>query len=240
MTDAVLPLAVLNVAQGESLHNGFAISLILTSSIAIMLIAVTGLAREANGKAISLIMGLSLVLLPLCGGSGLAMLPALMLWLAGYVGWGWWSGRRPAAWVRATGLVLLLAGSAVAVLYLRGYSRPAHHPLPPSARAVASATLKYLSLAVYPSMVTYSRLAGLIPAILVIATLLLLALACYRSPGERPRTLGLVAIIGSMLCVAAGVGFSRRSRSVLQPRQPLCQPGDPLALRPLYRVARLW
>jgi hypothetical protein len=209
LTDAVIPLAMLNIAQCESLLNGFAMSLLLNSVITIGLIAATGLARGGDGRPIALGFGLSFLLLPLCAGSGLAMLPPLMFWLAGYVAWGWWSGRRPTVWVRAVGLGLLLAGSAVAVLYLRGYSRPTNYPLPPSARAVASSTLKYLSLTVYPCMRGYAWPAGLFLVILLTATLLLLAIASVRSPVERPRALGLVAIILAMLGVAAVVGFAR-------------------------------
>jgi hypothetical protein len=44
---------------------------------------------------------------------------------------------------------------------------------------------------------------------LVTATLVLLAVASVRSPGERPRALALIAIILAMLDVAAVVGYSR-------------------------------
>src|SRR5262249_14555789 len=94
--DAVLPLSVLNIAQAESLMIGFAMNLILTSLLAAALIAAAALARRGRGAALAMGFGLSLVLLPLCGGSGLTMLPPLAAWLAGYLATGWWSGRRPA------------------------------------------------------------------------------------------------------------------------------------------------
>jgi hypothetical protein len=209
LKDAVLPLAMLNIAQGETLLNGYVMSLVLASGIAIALIVATAIGRGGDHNGMALALGVSLVLLPLCGGSGLVMLPPLMLWLVGYVAWGWWSGRRPVAWVRATGVGLFLASSVVVVLYLRDYVKPAHHPLPPSARAVTAATLKYLSLTVYPGMRGYAWPAGVFVAVLLAATLALLGIASFRSPGERPRALGLVALILSMLGVGASVGFSR-------------------------------
>jgi hypothetical protein len=111
-------------------------------------------------------------------------------------------------WVRAVGLGLLLAGSAVAVLYLRD-CRSAGFPLPTSAQAVASTALRFLSLMVYPGLRGYARPAGLFLVVLVTATLVLLGIVSVRSPGERPRALMLVAIILSMLAIAASVGFSR-------------------------------
>jgi hypothetical protein len=209
LVDAVLPLVMLNIAQGESLLNAYAMSLILNSVLTIALLAAVGFARRSTGTPIALAFGLSCVLLPLCSGSGLAMLPPLMAWLAGYVAWGWWSEERPAAWGRALGLGLLAGGLAIALLYLRGYSRPAQHPLPPSARAFAASALKYLSLTVYPSMNGHARPAALLLVGLVTTTLALLAMVSVRSRGERPRALALAAIIVAMLGVAAVVGFSR-------------------------------
>src|SRR5262249_57124878 len=46
VTDAVLPLAILNVAQAESLMIGFAMNLILTSLLAIALIFVVSPAHR--------------------------------------------------------------------------------------------------------------------------------------------------------------------------------------------------
>jgi hypothetical protein len=209
VTDAVLPLSILNVAQAESLMNGFAMNLVLTSVIAVALIAAAGLARRGDGTVAALGFGVSLILLPLSGGSGLVMLPPLALWLAGYLAWGWWSGRKPGATTRAIGLGLLLAGSGITALYLRGYLRPPHHPLPPSLAAVASSTLMYLTLAIYPNVTTYWWPAGPIIIAVVAATLVLLTIVSLRTPGERPRALALLAIILSMLGVSGAVGVSR-------------------------------
>jgi hypothetical protein len=157
--------------------------------------------------------GWFLVLLPLCGGCGLVMLPPLVLWLAGYVAWGWWSRQGPgdAAW--AIGLWLLMACSAIVTLYLSGYSRPPYAPLAPSLAAAASTTLEYLSVVVCPNVPGYWRPAGLIVVLLVAATLLRLVVVGLRAPGERPRALGLIAVILSMLNLAAAVGLSRSSSS---------------------------
>jgi hypothetical protein len=69
--------------------------------------------------------------------------------------------------------------------------------------------LEYLSLAICPNVPDYWRPAGLLLAGLVAATLLLLAVVSLRTPGERPRALGLMAIILAMLDMAAAIGLSR-------------------------------
>ena len=87
---------------------GFAMNLVLSAWMSFELIAAAGLADRRGGWPLALRFGLLLVLLPLSGGSGLVMLPPLALWLAGYVAWGWWSGRKPGALTRALGLGLLM------------------------------------------------------------------------------------------------------------------------------------
>ena len=42
------------------------------------------------------------MVLPLCGGNGLALLPPIMTWLTGNVAFGWWSGRDPGPLGRAS------------------------------------------------------------------------------------------------------------------------------------------
>jgi len=209
VTDAVLPLSILNVGQVEALLISFSLNLFLTAWISVELIVAAGLADRRPGWRLALRFGLFLVLLPLCGGSGLVMLPPLVLWLAGYVAWGWWSGRELGGATRAIGLWLLMSCSAVVALYLSGYSKPVDLPPAPSLAAVAFTTLEYLSLVVCPNVPGYWWPAGLTVVLLVAATLLRLTVVGLRAPGERPRALGLIAVILSMLSVAAAVGLSR-------------------------------
>jgi hypothetical protein len=209
ISDAVLPLSILNIAQAESLLIGFAMNLILSSLVAIALLVAAGLGRNSRARVMLFGFGLSLVLLPLTGGSGLAMLPPLVIWMTGYIAWGWWSGQKPGALERTIGLGLLLAGAAVMVLYIYGYHQPPYHPLSRSMGTVAIGALKYLSLAVHPNTLHYWWPAGLFLLAILIATLHLLATASSRAPGERPRALGLMAIILSMISVAGAVGVSR-------------------------------
>ncbi len=207
-TDAVLPLSILTLGQGESLMITFAMNLVLTAWIAYALIATVSLAGRRPGWALALRFGLLLVLLPLCGGSGLVMLPPLVLWLAGYVAWGWWSGREPGGGARAIGLGSLMACSAITALYFSGYVQAAHPP-PPSMAAAAFTLLEWLSLVICPNVPKYWFPAGLLLVVVLAATLLMLMLAGARAPGERLRTLGLMALILAMLCMAAAVGWSR-------------------------------
>jgi hypothetical protein len=203
LSDAVLPLSILNIGQAETLLISFALNLVLSAWISFELIAAVGL----TGSRLALKLGLCLVLLPLCGGSGLVMLPPLVVWLGSHVAWGCGSGRDPGGMARAIGLGMLMACSAVVALYLSGYVRPAGIPASPSLTAAALATVRYLSLLFF--IPGYWWPTGLGVALLSMVTLIRLAVVWRREPGERSRASGLIAVILSMLGLAAAVGLSR-------------------------------
>ncbi len=209
ITDAVLPLSVLNIGQSECLLIGFALNLILTAWISYELIVAMCRTSQSPGWWPSLLVGGLLVMLPLSGGSGMAMLPPLMLWLAGYLACGWWSGRVPGAWGRALGLGLLLTTLVVVAFYLKGYERPTHVPATPSAWAACSTTLDFLSLVIRPVEGGWGRLFGVVVPLLAAITLIRLVIVARRSPAERPRAFGLIAVLLSLLGVAVAVGVSR-------------------------------
>ena len=239
-TDVVLPLSILTSAQFEVLLIGFALNLVLTTWLSYALIAVLSRVIERPSWMSFIPIGIALVILPLCGGSGLVMLPPLILWFVGYLCWGWWSGRKLGGWARAFGFSSLVACSAVVALYLSDYVRPAHHPSAPSLRGIVRTTLEFLSLSLYSSVSGYWKAAALTVVALVAAALMRLTAVVVRSPHERPRAVGLAAVILSTMGVAISVGLSR---SGFRPRRgsgkSLCVSCHSPAERPLHDLADL-
>ena len=209
ITDSILPLTILNIGQTETMTIAFAMNLVLSAWIAYELIAMMGLAGGRPGWSLASRFGLCLVLLPLCGGSGLAMLPPLVLWLIGYLACGWWSEQQPGGVVRTIGMVVLMACSAIVAMYLSGFVMTDHHLRARSVLAAAFTTLECLSLVLCPNIEKYWVVAGLLIALSIVATLLLLARAGLREPRERLRAFGLIAVILSILDIAFSVGLSR-------------------------------
>ncbi len=207
--DVVLPLSILTLGQCECLLVGFALNLVMTSTLTWTIIVIIGLSPGRPGWWTCLCMGGSIVLLPLCGGSGMAMLPPLALWLAGYVACGWWSGRDPGLSARAIGLVLLTMTAGVVMWYLNGYVRPPHIPPAPSASAAWSTTLEVCSLVFFPMRWGYWRAAGLAVVVMSVATMFLLGVVAWRTPEQRARAIGLITVLISMLGIAVAVGYSR-------------------------------
>lgn len=203
LTDLVLPIAILNPAQAECLVNGFAMNLLLSSAIAIGLIA--AIARRYRTTTAA---GLAMVALPLCGGSGLAMLPPLGLWLAGDLAFGWGSGERPGRRERIVGSAIIATGAILTVLYFRGLARP-DYLATATIREIAASVVMCLSLAFHPRIQSYVWPVGVVVVAGMAATAALLVFAALRSPGERRRAFGLLAVLTSLAAVAAAVAIAR-------------------------------
>jgi hypothetical protein len=213
LVDVVLPLSILNIGQAETLLIGFAMNLVLTSWISCELIRLASAKGTRLEWPFTLNLGLLLVLLPLCGGSGLIMLPPLLFWLACDTIWGRTreedSGRAKVA--RSIGIGLLVVCLAVVALYMMSYRSAAHIPRPTSLTAVSSTLLEYFSLVVWPNFDApiYWRVAGLTAVFLVAATLVRLGWVGWRQSDERPRAFAMVAVILAMICAAVAVGLFR-------------------------------
>ena len=209
--DVALPLSIFNIGQAETLLIGFAMNLTLTSWMLCELIGLASAPNSRLGWPLSLRLGLYLVLLPLCGGSGLVLLPPLVLWLACESIWGRTGRGDPvrAKVARSVGLGLLIVCLAVISLYMFGYKRPVHHHAPPTLAAASLTVLEYLSLVIWPNVHDHWRLAGWIVVFLVAATLARLCWVGWRQPEERPRAFAMVAVILAMLCAALAVGVTR-------------------------------
>jgi hypothetical protein len=211
LLDVALPLSILNIGQSETLLIGFAMNLILTSWISCELIGLASAQNSRHGRRLTFQLGLYLVLLPLCGGSGLIMLPPLLVWLAYDSIWGCVRDGdcATAKIARSIGMALLVVCLVLITFYMLGYKRPVRHPLPTSFGVVASTLLGYLSMAVWPNVFEYWYFGGWIAVLLVAATLALLGWVAWRQTALRPRALAMVAVILAMLCAAVAVGVTR-------------------------------
>jgi hypothetical protein len=224
LTDAVLPLSILSLAQSETLLLNYTLALVLSSWLAFGVIFVLGRMSQRPPWMTVIPIGIALVILPLSGGSGLVMVPPLVFWLAGYLCWGWWSGREPGRWSRVFGLSCLMACSAIVALYLSDYVRPAHIPLSSSLGAIVSTALEFLSLSVNPAAFEYWMAAALTTLALVAGALIRLSLVAVRLPHERPRAIGLAAVLMSIMGVAVSVGVSRAGYGLMSRYVTLAAP----------------
>ena len=243
-TDAFFPLALLHLGHHANLLWAWQAQFVLSTVLAggFLLLIVWGPSWPGPRKMI--VAGVLLAGLPLCGANGLALAPALSLWLlasaaAQLI-------RRAPGGRRAGFLILGVTAIAIlpAALYFWGYRAAGHHAIEGGIAATLTTALQFLSLMLGPSATRLWPYSGLVVALLFVASVGLLIGVVVRRPTERPRALGLLAFLGGLSSLAVGLGWGRAGSSVLAGFEPryvtLASPlGCPLLLHlgPLRRHA---
>src|SRR5262249_12825722 len=140
-TDAVFPLLLIHVGQGENLYMGYQLAFMLTAALAAGLLAVIvwpspALAHASGSDSFrrGLLATLLGWLLLTCGAAGLAYGVAAAGWVLFLAVFG-----RLAVWRRVMLVALALVTPGYIAVYLQGYVRPSHHP--PSAGVTESARI---------------------------------------------------------------------------------------------------
>ena len=142
-TDVVFALLFLNLGQAQTLTNSFQIAFSVIPAVAVPILLLYWQPGRATFRA-TLTAACCTLLLPLIGGTGIALVPALVA--ATLLGC-WQLFRDGKAWfqVVAPSLIAILA-TLLTLFYFSNYSRPAKHPASPSIGATLDGTAQFLSV----------------------------------------------------------------------------------------------
>jgi hypothetical protein len=217
--DAFFPIALMNWGQAMNLLWCWQVQYsasILPAAAVLLVITRT----ETPPKPLpTLIAGVSIVLLPLCGANGLGLVPALTIWL-GYIAILQWRtatsiGRGCAVMAAAFAVTaLLLVG-----LYFVGYDRMPYFYLTHSLRLIARNAAQFLTIGFGPGVVGLS-FDGRVPMFfwkfVCAAVVGLFAVTCWvlvttwwKQPNQRARAAGLFLFLAAMMSLALGLGIGR-------------------------------
>jgi hypothetical protein len=204
--DAFFPLALMHWGQAQNLLWSFQIQFICSAFLSLVILATIVASSGLPSARSTLIFALCLLALPLTGANGVALVPALALWMM-YVGWLAWrkSQRRQAAvfWGIAVASLLLVG------VYFAGYAGVQRHGEAPSPRAVVETATRFLAMAVGMPGGFAWPLPGIVAVLAICAVLVFLVCVLRRQPQEQPRALGLILFIGAILSLALGFGWGR-------------------------------
>jgi hypothetical protein len=203
--DVFFPISLLHLGHWENYLLGYQICFVLFTVFAAALGVVAVRATRDTAFRSGVQAGCLVLVLALCGGSGLVLIPPVVVWLLYLAAVARRIGPR---WHAA--VVAGLAGLAVIYLgvYALTYLSPSNHP-PPSGDPVAVLVVAGEVLAMAPGI----GLAGAWPAVAV--AMLLLGAATLglvardlRAPERRPSAVGLIAVAAGLggLALAVGVG----------------------------------
>lgn len=206
--DAFFPLVLLHWGQGYNLLFGYQILVIAPVCFAGAVLAVAARHDGRLGLGAASLASVCVLLLPLCGGLGIAWVPALALWLA-FAAERTWRARSSRG-----GAALVMAGGAagsVALLaaYFAGFEGATYTPRRPGLGRTVEVSLEFLSTAFGPLQTpTWWGAAALILAV-CLSSAAWAAMAFCRSREEQVRVAGFLAILAGAACQAAAVGWGR-------------------------------
>jgi hypothetical protein len=208
--DAFFPLLLLNLAQFENFLIAWQITVVSSAALAgVLLCLIVRRGRLLNAWQATAA-GVCLLLLPLCGAIGVALVPALAVWMA-YLGVLAWRSSEPR---QKPKVVLMLAFSAAALAlvacYFVGLQKVAHHPTSAGIRRTLRACVEFISggMGWVPATQLWPYLGVGLLGLTVISSLVAVWMFWARPP-ERVRALGLFLFLGAMASLTLGLAWGR-------------------------------
>ena len=207
LTDAVLPLLLLNWGHQENTLWGFQAQMIASASISLCLLFHIVRRRTPLRARSAAAASATVCLLALCGQNGVLLVPALSLWI-GWSAWEQWRARGAHRWRDAA----VIAGLAVLPLAMVGLVMYGL-PLPPRTSSLPNlnVALEFLMNGLGRATEDHRGLATTFILGLIAMTGGLVVVRWRQSPSERYRLFGLVCFCGSVVSLALAMGFGRSS-----------------------------
>jgi hypothetical protein len=209
LTDAFFPLALLHWGQYETLVISYALNLAASAALGSAALFVIVRVRGVPTARQAILYALCLFALPLCGSSGVALVPALALWLAvgGVVRWR--DGRPHAR--RDGALLLALAAAALAqvAVYLAGLRQVATPFKSPGIDASLRTFAQFLTNCLGPAAQSLWPASGVVVLLLGAATVWKLVRDWQDRPADRLRTEGMLLWGGALVSLGLGIGWGR-------------------------------
>jgi hypothetical protein len=212
-SDVFFPIVLLSWGQAVNFLWGWQLQFFLSTVLAgLALIAIVGGRRFELPRTL-LVAGCAL-LLPLCGGNGVALVPGLAAWLAYSA---WLRLREDGARARREGVVGLgaaILALGLTVLYFVGWEPVPYHPSHHRPLRAAFNALQFVTAGLGPGIQPLWAGALVAVAVLFAVTGVLLVSSWLGRPEERRRAAGLFCFLGAMASLAFAVGFGRRDPEI--------------------------
>lgn len=208
-TDAFFPLLFLHWGHAANFLWGWQVQFISSVALAIIVLLLIAQSDVRPTLRTASWTGICLLLLPLTGANGLALVPALGLWLGYLAILIWRSGdlhaRRNSFLTVCFGLsALLLVG-----LYLIGYEHVPGHPASSGFLSTLSTCAKLLTIGFGPALQGLWPFSVLGVFLLLLITVTVLVVRLRDQPQGRHRTVGFICFFGALASLASAIGLGR-------------------------------
>ena len=208
LTDAFFPLVLLHWGHATNLLWGWQIEYFASVVLSCIALIAIVLRRASTRPTGGFAAGICILLLPLCGATGLVLVPALAAWLAYSA---WLHARTSGASRRDACLLMGLAAAALLLveLYFIGWERVPWHPTGHSVHGMLENALRFATIGLGPATRALWPYSGFVTFLVSGLTGALLARVCWREPRERGRAAGLLLFLGAMAALALAIGTRR-------------------------------
>jgi hypothetical protein len=208
-SDAFFPLLLLNWGQGLNFIWSWQIEFFLSTALTgIVLMLIVYLRIRLTVRS-AILIGMCLLLLAMCGAHGVALLPAIGVWIASaginYMRSGVRWGRRDGGLILCVAVLMLL----FVWLYFVGYQKVPYHPKSSGLKTIVKTAIQFLTMGLGPAVRGWWPFSGLAASLLLTLSVALLLIRFWKVAAERTRTLGLIFFIGAMACLGLGIGLGR-------------------------------
>ncbi|RUL81992.1 hypothetical protein [Tautonia sociabilis] len=210
-SDAVFPLLLMHWGHQNNLLWNWQVGFSIPVTTACLLTALIASRGHRPGAGTLGMIGVGLVILPMCGGAELPMAPAVAAWLVGLAIARGASGGIRHAWPP---LAAAAPGSALTALYFVNFQATETAASPARLEELARTAVQFLAIGLGPVAARAWLAFGLAVIGLVLATLVPL-LAAMRRPGDRTRASGMLAVLAGFGLLAAGASWGRAGTSEL-------------------------
>jgi hypothetical protein len=208
-TDMFFPLTLLNWGQAETLLMSMLVQYV-TSTLLASIVLLIMVRKESPAKfGTAILAGACVVLLPLCGANGLALVPALAIWLCAFALRSWYSQQRCG---RGSGLIMVAfacAGFLFTGLYFRAFKGPDANVKKPTLETALTTCGEFLSTAFVPQAWSSWPWLAFLAVVLSLSGAATLVAVWYRQPQQRFQSVGLLLFLAGMACLVVGLGWGR-------------------------------
>lgn len=222
--DAFFPLTLMHLGHWDNIVWSWQMQFVLATALTCGLLLAVVAYERALGAAASIAACMALIALPLTGGTGLAFVPPLALWLtlAGLRRWQTLDAVAPGRW---SGAVLLGSAAVTLVvlgLYFVGWERPPWNPPSPGLGATLAFGARFTAFGFGPAAGLSWRLSALVAGGVLLASAVVLVVGAARAErSERLRAAGLILFGAGAVVLALAIGSGRAGRGSMSPRYAL-------------------
>lgn len=213
-TDAFFPIIMLNLGNWAALFWGWQFTQVLPTALGYSFFLVLICDPTLSTTKAALVAGICLILLPLCGGNGLILVPLLGIWTVYCIilQLGRQEIYRSQLWIPSFLICSAFLSLCLIILYLMNYEQPLGYPASPGLRDTLKTAAQFLAISFGPIAITkwFKVSIFAVFGFLYIPVVAILLVDLFRGRNEsRNRSLAILLVFIILVLYALVLAHTR-------------------------------